>query len=86
MKQRLCPVTGKRQYKNAGEAKRVIAQAERQARDTGVVAAPLSCYRGLCCDRWHLTHYAPEETREFKARDRIVRAFRKFARNPRSNP
>lgn len=79
---RTCDVTGKIQYTNAARAQRVIADAARKARDAGCVAVPQSAYQCLHCDRWHLTHYTPQESRPFHDRDRLVRRMRRAARTP----
>lgn len=77
MKVRTCPTTGKRQYLNASRAQKVIAEAARRARDAGSVAIPMAAYKCLSYSRWHLTHYTPQESRQFIERDKRLRAFRK---------
>lgn len=86
MATRTCEVTGKLQFTNAARAQRVIAEAARKARDIGAVAVPQSAYQCLHCGRWHLTHYTPQESRQFHQRDRAVRQLRKAARRHRSHP
>ena len=49
---RICPRTGKRQYKR-GEADRVVTVAGRAT--AGCARVPVSAYRCEHCRKWHVT-------------------------------
>lgn len=60
----LCPTTGKRTYTRHQDAAKVMALAQKKARDG--VEVPRSIYQCGACGRWHLTSYAVEETRQLQ--------------------
>lgn len=61
MKNRVCPTTGKRIYKHANEAKKVVGRIPQ--RSEGLTGYPQTTYRCEHCRRWHLTSMSPAQSR-----------------------
>lgn len=64
MAARICEPTGKRKYTRHQDAAKVMAVAQKKARDG--VEVPRSMYQCDQCGRWHLTSYEAEETRQLQ--------------------